>query len=364
MNIMHTPMGITDLPAPRLTSLTTVVPEHSLDQVTIREFMREHFGAQKPKLIEHLLPVFDHAGVERRYSTQPLEWHGENIGWKERNALYEKNALDLIHKAATQCLEEAHIAADEVDAIVTVSTTGIATPSLDARLMGLMPFRRNVNRLPLFGLGCGGGVLGLSHAAALARSRPGSRVLLVIVELCTLTFRSEDISKSNIVSTALFGDGAAAALISTNADDEGPAITAWGEHCWPDSLDIMGWSVEDDGLGVILSRDIPSLLRNSFGPILEEFLENCGITQEDVDAYALHPGGAKVLEAWKEVLNVDPEAVQWSRDVLRDYGNMSAPTALFSLKRILEQSDSERILTTALGPGFTAGLVLLERNKA
>ncbi len=234
---------------------------------------RALFGRRDDE-IERLLPVFDNAGIETRYSCVPLEWYLEPSSWKDRNQLFLENALELLEAAAQSCLAEAGLEADAVDTIVMVSTSGIATPSLDARLMERMGFRRDVERLPVFGLGCAGGVLGLARAAALARATPGSQVLLLVVELCGLTFRSSDHSKSNMVATALFGDGAAAGLLTCGPDQaNGTAtITGWGEHTWPGSLDVMGWRIENDGLGVLFSRDIPSIIRADLGAAVEAFL--------------------------------------------------------------------------------------------
>src|ERR1700686_3073073 len=178
------------------------------------------------------MPVFAHAGIERRYSSVPLEWYERAHGWAERNALYLEHAVSLLGQAAGDALALAKLRPEAIDAVVVVSTTGVATPSLDARLMEKLPLRRDVRRLPIFGLGCAGGVLGLSRAADLARGAPESRVLLLVVALCALSFRKNDVSKSNVVATALFGDGAAAAIVSCRGD--GPALGAAGEHTWPD----------------------------------------------------------------------------------------------------------------------------------
>jgi alkylresorcinol/alkylpyrone synthase len=185
-------------------------------------------------------------------------------------------------------------------------------------------------------------------------------VLLLVVELCALTFRPDDTSKSNVVATALFGDGAAAALVSTHPDDRGPALTGWGEHTWPDSLEVMGWRVEDDGLGVLFARDIPTLVQRDYGAVLDGFLADHGLTRRQLAGTACHPGGAKVLSALEEVFALPEGGMTAARAVLRDYGNMSAPTALFVLKQVLADPPDGPILASALGPGFTAGFVLLD----
>lgn len=343
---------------PRLVALATALPRHALRQDEVRERARLVFS-EAGLDIERLLPVFDNAGIETRYSCVPLDWYRRRVGWRERNALYQEHALDLITEAAEQCLADAGIAPRALDAVVTVSTTGIATPSLDARLMERLSLRRDLQRLPIFGLGCAGGVLGLARAAALARAQPGARVLLLVVELCALTFRAGDGSKSNVVASALFGDGAAAVLLGNEPGDPGPRLAACGEHTWEDSLDVMGWRVEDDGLGVLFSRDIPQLVRSDFGAALDDFLARHGLARGDVGTPVCHPGGAKVIAALEEVFGLPPGGMPEARAVLRGYGNMSAATVLFVLREIMAGRRPGPWLLSALGPGFTAAFALL-----
>jgi len=249
----------------------------------------------------------------------------------------------------------------EIDAIVVVSTTGIATPSLDARLMRRMNFRRNVERLPVFGLGCAGGVLGLARAAAMAIARPDTRVLFLVVELCGLTFRNQDRSKSNLVATALFGDGAAAAVISCREEyADSPRLGPWGEHTWPDSLDVMGWEVADDGLKVVFSRDIPTLVREDLRAVVDAFLADNGAKLGDIAGFVCHPGGAKVLDALEDCFELQRGDLGVARQVLRDHGNMSAATVLFVLREALNDGFRGRQLMTTLGPGFTAGMLVVQ----
>ncbi len=221
-----------------------------------------------------------------------------------------------------------------------------------------MGFRRDVQRLPIFGLGCAGGVLGLARGAAMARSMPGARVLVVVVELCGLTFRSRDEAKSNIIATALFGDGAAAALLTHG--DEGMRVSAWGEHTWPHSLDVMGWHIEDDGFGVLFSRDIPNLVRSDLRAAADRFLAGEGLTFDDLAGLVCHPGGAKVLDALEAAFGLPPGGMAHARAVLREHGNMSAVTVLFVLERVLAGNPRGRHLLSALGPGFTAAFLLLD----
>jgi len=344
---------------PHLASLATAVPHFVLHQADVVKRVRALFNGRAA--IDRLLPAFDNAGIQTRYSCVPVEWYEREHSWSERNRLYVENAVALLDRAARECLDRAGRGFAEVDAIVTVSTTGISTPSLDALLMERLPFRRDVSRLPIFGLGCAGGVLGLARAAALARGQPNARVLILVVELCGLTFRKDDPSKSNIIATALFGDGAAAALIEPGGP--GPALAAWGEYTWPGSLDVMGWQVEDDGLGVLFSRDIPALVRTQFRPAVDDFLGRHGHSVADIDAFVCHPGGAKVVSALEEAFSLAHGTLDEARAVLRGFGNMSAVTVMFVLERMLK-SPGRRYLVTALGPGFTAGFLTLERRAA
>jgi alkylresorcinol/alkylpyrone synthase len=227
-----------------------------------------------------------------------------------------------------------------------------------------MGFRPDVVRVPVFGLGCAGGVSGLAIAARLARGRPGSKVLMVAVETCTLAFRLDELTKANIVATALFGDGAAAVVLST----QGPGIAsveASGEHFWPDTLDIMGWNVDPQGFGVIFARAIPPFARENIGAAVDAILAAQGLTLADIGRFVCHPGGMKVIEALEEALPVEPGALVQERAVLADHGNMSAPTALFVLERVLAEPGPlpERMLLSALGPGFTATAVTLGRGR-
>jgi alkylresorcinol/alkylpyrone synthase len=306
---------------------------------------------------ERLAPVYRNAAIETRRSCVPLSWYLEPHGFAERNRLFVENAVALLEESARKAVESAGCGFEGIDLLLTVSSSGVAAPSLDALLLERLPFRRDVQRLPVFGLGCAGGVLGLGRAAALARAEPGARVLLLDVELCGLTFRRNDRSKSNIVATALFGDGAAAAVVTT--DCAGPAIVAWGEHTWPGSLDVMGWDVRDDGLAVLFSRDIPSLVRARFREVVVAFLRRHGVSLEAIDEFVCHPGGAKVLDAIEEAIGLSNHKLDCSRNILREYGNMSSATVFFVLAESLGRPAGRRLLSS-LGPGFTAAFALLE----
>jgi alkylresorcinol/alkylpyrone synthase len=324
----------------------------------VDERVRANFADAGAELVERLMPVYGNAGVERRYACVPIDWHDRLHGWRERSEIYLESAVALLERAARDCLAEVGLSARDVDAVVVISTSGIATPSLDAVLINRLGLRSDVKRLPIFGLGCAGGVLGLSRAADLARLDPNANVLFLVVELCSLWFRGNDKTKSNFISTALFSDGAAAALISARGD--GVVLGPGGEHTWYDTLDIMGWDIEDDGLQVRLSRDIPSLVRTRMRDVTTEFLHRHGFDFTDIQHFVCHPGGMKVLAALEDAFGIAEGTLAEARAVLRDYGNMSAATVLFVLDRMLKAGAAGPLLMTAMGPGFTAAFQIIE----
>lgn len=343
--------------APRLAGLATAVPAHLLRQTEVAAGAARLFAGAFADW-RRLEPVYGNAAIETRHSSVPLGWYLEPHGFAERNARYLESAVMLLEQAARRALDDAGLGAEAVDAVVTVSSSGIATPALDARLMQRLGFRSDIQRLPIFGLGCAGGVIGLSRAAQIARAEPGAIVLFLVVELCGLTFRYADRSKENVIATALFGDGAAAAVIAAGGD--GPVLGPAGEHTWPDSLDVMGWDVRDDGLAVVFSRDIPAWVRRHFRSATDAFLAKHGVALADIDGFLCHPGGAKVIAALEEVLELQSGGLADARAVLRDHGNMSAATVLFVLERALARGVRGRQLLSALGPGFSAAFLLLE----
>ena len=338
-----------------LLSLACASPPHDFLQAEVGAQARRVFGPRY-RDFERLFPVFRNTGILHRQAVMPMEWYFEDRSWPERTAAYLAGAVDLFCDAAQQALARAGLDAADVDTIVTVSSTGIATPSLEARAMGRLGFREDVMRVPVFGLGCAGGVTGLSVAGRLAQARPGSVVLLVAVELCTLACRLDEMTSANIVATALFGDGAAACVL--RAGGAGLAeITGAAEHTWPDSLDIMGWNVDPLGFGVIFDRAIPTFAEAHLRPAMEAALGRMGLGLADVDRFVCHPGGAKVIEAFEKSLGLGQGALTWEREVLADHGNMSAPTAIFVLERALAAKARGQLVLTALGPGFTASCV-------
>ena len=287
-------------------------------------------------MFDRLSGVFDNAGIGERQLVAPLEWYGENHGWGQRNKTYLAAADALFIDAARSAIARAGLRPVDIDGVVAVSTTGIATPSLDARNAEAIGFRADIRRVPVFGLGCAGGVSGLATASRLAAAEPGARWLFVTVETCSISIRLDSDDPAAIVATALFGDGAAAAVLST----EGEALArveGAGERLWPGTLDIMGWRVEDPGLAVVFDRAIPPFLEGNLREGVDAILGSFGLTFADVDRLCSHPGGAKVLTAMESALGLQTGTLDLERTVLREHGNMSAPTVLFVLQRLLSK---------------------------
>lgn len=340
-----------------LLSLATASPPHQLPQDEVAHVAASLFADRFPDF-DKLAPVFANAGIRLRQSVMPMDWYLTPRSWPERTEAYLAGGVDLFDQAARAALEAAGLGGGDVDVIVTVSSTGIATPSLEARAMDRLGFRPDAARVPVFGLGCAGGTSGLALAARLAAAQPGATVLFVTLELCTLAFRLDGLGKADIVATALFGDGAAACVLRSG--DAGFATVAgYGEHTWPDTLDIMGWRVEPTGLGVIFARAIPPFARRHLRPAMEEMLAAQGLAANDVDRFVCHPGGMKVIDALESSLDLGQGALDAEREVLAEHGNMSAPTVLYVLDKVRRRGLPPRSVLAALGPGFTASTVTL-----
>lgn len=352
---------------PVLEALGHAVPGPPVLQSDVRRKAEELLAVLAPELLEKM-DVFEHTGIRKRHFVRPLDWFLEPHGWAERSTIYRDVGIDIMERATRMALERAQLAPRDIDGIVFVSTTGLATPSLDARLANKLGMRSDIIRVPMWGLGCVGGVAGLNVAADLARAHPEKRFLLVSMELCSLAFNLSDFSVRAFIANTLFGDGCAAAIVrGDDAEGRVPGLAsvlpgAW--HQWPDTESVMGWDVTDEGLRVVFSRRIPEIVAKEFQPVVEAYAKSSGVSP---DRHLFHPGGTKVLEAYQSALGLSDDALAESRDVLREYGNMSSPTVLFVLDEALRRralAPGETSLVGALGPGFTSSLLTLEGLRA
>lgn len=346
---------------PRIAAVATATPPHRVSQQDIKRAARAFFATGVTN-IDRYTSVFDNGEIDTRFLAAPLEWFGQHHTWGEANDLWIEISCTIGAEAAWRCLQAADLTPGDVDHIFFVSTTGLAAPSLDARIMTLLEMPRHTRRTPIWGLGCAGGVAGLARASEYVRAFPSQRALLVCVELCSLTFQFDDRSKRNLVAASLFGDGAAAVLLEGDAiAGVGPEVIATESTLFPDSLDLMGWDIVDTGMRVIFGTGIPRVVTTQYRELATEFLGAHGLGLADVRHHIYHPGGAKVLRAYEQAAGLPDDALRTSRDVLRDYGNMSSATVLFVLEQYLTCgiAPGEYGLMTVFGPGFSAEMALI-----
>lgn len=339
-------------------SVGTAVPGYALQQDDIKQFTTALFHENFENM-ERMISVFGNSCIKTRHLSRPLEWYAESHSFAEANKIFQSVALELSIKAAQEAMERAAIEPGDVGMVLFLSSTGIATPTIDAQLIQRLGLSSHTARVPIWGLGCAGGVAGLARAAQLAGSLPENKVILMVaVELCSLTFQRHDYSKANLVGTSLFGDGAAAVIVAR--EGQGPVICGCDSTLLPDTEDIMGWELVETGLKVKFSRDIPWIVRTYIPPLIAAACEKWQIKQAAIENYVVHPGGVKVLQAYQESLGITKERLADAYHTLENYGNMSSVSILFVLKRFMSQElvGSDLGLLLALGPGFSVEQVL------
>lgn len=336
--------------SPHLLSIGTALPPHRISQNEILNIL-----AQAKAMPERMAQILGNTGIEQRHIAMPPQYYFAQRTWDDRARVYEAAASQLFQLAAEQALQRAELVAGDIGQIVFVSTTGTMTPSLPSRMIAAMGFGQDTRCVPLFGYGCAGGVIGLGLAADLYRATPDKPVLLVSLELCSLAYDHARLDKKDMVALALFADGCAAAVIGSG---EGPEITAFASHVWPDTEDMMGWEIGDSGFDLVLARDIPAFVNSHFAPRCDAFLAENGLSKSAMAEPACHPGGGRVVDALANYFGDDLAA---TRDVLRQHGNMSSPTVLFVLDALQAASTMAKpTLMTALGPGFIGAMGLLK----
>ncbi len=343
---------------PRILAVGTALPPYKVAQDAVRHLIGAIFKNTSRDL-ERLLNVFDNGHVKTRYLSAPLEWYYDLKSWSERNQIYIEQAQEMSERAAKIALEKAGIGAAQIDAILFVSSTGLATPSLDSWLIKRLGISRHAMRLPIWGLGCAGGAAGLNRAAEYIRAYPNSTVLLVAVECSSLTFQANDPSRANLISTSLFADGAAAVVLSDQP--VGLEILGGSSTLWDDTEEVMGWEVVDTGLKVLLSKSVPLVVEKHIRTDVTRCLGLLGLSLPEIRHYITHPGGEKVMQAFAQALEIPASQLEDSRSILENHGNMSSPTVLFILERFMQRTipSGEPALLTAMGPGFSAEHVVV-----
>jgi alkylresorcinol/alkylpyrone synthase len=364
------------MPSPTIVATATAVPPHVLHQEAVKRVLCEVLPIPARQLAA-AMALFDHALVERRASVLPLEELRVRRSLTATTLIYRDHAVRLGREAARLCLAEAEVDAAAIDLVITVSCTGVMIPSLDAHLANDLGLRPDIRRLPITELGCVGGAAALARATDFLLGRPDGHVLVVAVELPTLSFQQEDVSVPQLVSTALFGDGAAAAVLRGADHDRdlhpsrdhlrarGARVLATRSHLFPNTLGSLGFDLRDDGFHVVLAKDLPERLRGDLSRVVDALLEESRLRRADLQSFVLHPGGRRILSALEDALSVARPQMQPSWDVLRDQGNVSSAAVLFVLDRWLRQHrppPRAHGLLGAFGPGLTAELCVLQWN--
>ncbi len=350
----------------KIISIGLAEAPYEYTQEEVKRFASELFSHCSP-LIQKTIRVFDNAQIERRHFINPKEWYSREHDFLERNSCFVESGFYLSSQALESCLNRVSVSPRVVDHIIFVSSTGISAPTLDALLYNSCGLRADVRRTPIWGLGCLGGAVGLTRAMEFTRAYPKGCVLLIALEICSLAFQMLDHSQRNIIATALFSDGAAAALVVGKEHELyglcGAELLDSQSTTYPATLGVMGWDMVDTGFKVVLGKEIPSIVRDNIREDVMKLLSRNGLCLGDISLYAAHPGGVKVLRAYEEALDLQPGTMGVSRAVLRAHGNMSSPTVLFVLEEFLGWGDGRRGelgLISAFGPGFGSELLLFE----
>lgn len=344
-----------------ITATATAVPPYRISREEVKTYMSEVFPLDDARL-KAMMSVVDNSQVKDRYCVHPVDYIIQQRPLSKISCEYAENSIRLGRTVATDCLERAGLQPDEIDMLITVSCTGVMIPSLDAHLINLMGFRHNIRRLPITELGCAGGAAALTCAREHIRANPQSNVLVVVVEIPSLTFQRGNVSQANLISTILFGDGAAAAVVTGNEAD-GVRILDSASHLFQDSIDAMGFDLRESGFHILLSKDVPQLIRQEVKSLVSSFLDKNGLRRDQLTSFVFHPGGQRVLSYIQEELGLDHNDTQSSWNVLAEYGNLSSASVLFVLHDHIQKNrkrPGEYGLMAAFGPGFSAEMLLLQ----
>ncbi|MEJ2580600.1 MAG: 3-oxoacyl-[acyl-carrier-protein] synthase III C-terminal domain-containing protein [Acidobacteriota bacterium] len=347
----------------RIAAVGSALPPHYYDQDTLLDAFKRHW-AERHYNLDRLEALHRNVLVGGRHLALPIEEYERLEHWGQANDAWIRVAQEVGERAIQDALRKSDLAADDVDSLMTVTVTGVATPSLDARLMNRLRLPPRVKRVPIFGLGCVAGAAGIARAADYVRAFPDHVAILLSVELCSLTLQRQDLSIPNLIASGLFGDGAAAAVVVGNGRAAaGPAVVDSRSIFYPNSEDVMGWDISEEGFRIVLSADVPEVVREHLRNDVDVFLDEHGLSRNDVSVWVSHPGGPKVLEAMQEALELPEEAFESAWRSLREVGNLSSTSVLLVLQDAIERKAPEPGsygVMLAMGPGFCSELVLLQ----
>ena len=352
---------------PVILSASHASPPHSVPQELLKTAVAQLYSGRIPDLdIERIRGVFDHSRIRERAFMMPTDWYLSPRTPREKNMVYMEKGLELLVRGSRGALEASGCRPDQVDHVIFATSTGMSTPSLDSHLINELGLPSKTTRLPMWGLGCAAGAAGIARAFDYCLAHPRAIVLLATLETCSLNFMPDDLSKLNLVAMSLFADGCAAVIV---AGDEaaggsamGPTIESARSHLFPGTTGIMGWDVTDRGFRLILTPELPEMIRTELGGLVDSFLLSRDLTRGDIAFYITHPGGAKILDAIKVALSLSNGELRLSEEVLRDFGNVSSVSVLLVLERWMNngwRSEPGYGLLSAFGPGYSVELVLL-----
>ncbi|CAM3305028.1 Naringenin-chalcone synthase [Flavobacterium longum] len=338
------------------------LPKYSRSTEEVLPLLDGWLSGQDERFIRKVKKIFEGASVDRRYSIMEPTEVFTATSFEEKNAIYCREAIILGEKVLRKALEKASWLPESLDYIITVSCTGIMIPSLDAYLVNRLPLRQDIVRLPVTEMGCAAGISGMIYARNFLKANPGKRAAVIAIESPTATFQLDDFSMPNIVSAAIFGDGAACVLLSSDESDHGPEIIGDGMYHFFEAEHMMGFALTNNGLKMVLDVEVPDTIAAHFGTIVHPFLAAHGLTIDDVSHLVFHPGGRKIVQTVEKLFADSGKDIDATKEILRLYGNMSSATVLYVLEKIMDNQPKkgETGLMLSFGPGFSAQRVLLQ----
>jgi len=346
----------------KIMSVAKALPKYTRNTKDIIPYLDIWLSGQESRFRRKIIKIFENAGVDKRYSIMDAEEVFHKSSFEEKNNIYERETVILAESCLKKSLEKSSLAAKDIDFLITVSCTGIMIPSLDAYLINRLDMKQDIVRLPVTEMGCAAGVSGIIYAKNFLKANPGKRAAVVAVESPTATFQLDDFSMVNMVSAAIFGDGAAAVILSSCEGDVGPTIVDEAMYHFYNAEQMMGFKLRNTGLQMILDKSVPETIASHFPDIVHPFLEKNKLKIADVDHLIFHPGGKKIVQTVEALFGTLGKNIDDTKDVLRLYGNMSSVTVLYVLQRFLERDikKGDLGLMLSFGPGFSAQRVLLK----
>jgi predicted naringenin-chalcone synthase len=346
----------------KIVSVAKQLPQYSRTTQEIMPFLDAWLVNQEERFVKKVKKIFEGAAVDKRYSIMdPIEVFTKT-SFEERNDIYVQEVIDLGEKVLKKALKKANWLPEDLDYIITVSCTGIMIPSLDAYLINKLKLRQDIVRLPVTEMGCAAGISGIIYAKNFLQANPNKRAAVIAVESPTATFQLDDYSMANIVSVAIFGDGAACVLLSSYENEKGPEIIAEEMYHFFDSIHMMGFKLTNSGLQMVLDAEVPEKIASHFPDIIHPFLKKNNLIIDDIDHLIFHPGGKKIVQTIEGLFSSLGKNINDTKEVLRLHGNMSSATVLYVLERIMDNQPKkgEKGLMLSFGPGFSAQRVLLQ----